>query len=694
MSQSNLEIIQACPIDNALDEFCQSFDTSQSLDTLNFDDLQELASKLLSVLSDLEISRRLPSKTNRKTLRQDLLTLIVAVESDGFDIDRIKPLLNAVFANKPDQEIWDRRDIDSALKRELGVIHFDVPQIHNKFFGGVAKLETTSQAFFEECSTGTDPSFIEGWVGWPIGALERDVLNWLETFIEKLATFAQDYRVTPTRRIIANPNKPVTGSVSTRKLDIGFVNNTKKDTTCHWSQILIPGELKSNPAADTHSHSWLDLGRYAREVFSAQDTRRFVLGFTCCGSFMRIWKFDRLGAVSSEKFDINKEGLLFVSTILGFLWADEEELEFDSTIKTAGSQRFIEIERKDGKERLVIDKLMIRTSCVIGRATTCWKAHHDKHPSIPLVIKDSWQYSERDEEGELLCEASQKNVVNVARYYHHETVRILGMEDDIVGNIRKGTKIPKASNLPQNPSAIPRNMDTAGTLSNAGQKRSSSQASILMPPTPSKRPRLAYSSTTTTKAKSEPPPPSKRSHSAPSSTTTTKAKSEPPPNRIHRRVIVSDYGEPIYTANSLIALLTALEGCIEGHESLYNAGFLHRDISINNLMINEDKNNSSWPSFLIDLDSAIKVDREVSSGAKGRTGTRAFMAIGILKNELHSFMHDLESFFWVIFWICIHYKGPGKSIGATEYNDCNFQSDNNLSYTRRLRFAMEEIFLK
>ncbi|KAK3934817.1 hypothetical protein QBC46DRAFT_358716 [Diplogelasinospora grovesii] len=46
--------------------------------------------------------------------------------------------------------------------------------------------------------------------------------------------------------------------------------------------------------------------------------------------------------------------------------------------------------------------------------------------------------------------------------------------------------------------------------------------------------------------------------------------------------------------------------------------------------------------------------------AKGKTGTRAFMAIGPLLGEQHSFMHDLESFFWVLFWICIHCDGPGE----------------------------------
>jgi hypothetical protein len=100
---------------------------------------------------------------------------------------------------------------------------------------------------------------------------------------------------------------------------------------------------------------------------------------------------------------------------------------------------------------------------------------------------------------------------------------------------------------------------------------------------------------------------------------------------------------------------------------------LQRDISPNNLMVNEVDDNPSHPAFLIDLDLAIKEQREMSSGARGKTGTRAFMAIGVLLDEeIHSFMHDLESFFWVIFWICIHYDGSAKDVGATEFEKWNY----------------------
>ncbi|GKU11632.1 unnamed protein product, partial [Fusarium langsethiae] len=333
-------------------------------------------------------------------------------------------------------------------------------------------------------------------------------------------------------------------------------------------------------------------------------------------------------------------------------------------------ERFIEINRNGSTERIIIDQVMQRARCIAGRATTCWKAHPERQPKMLLVIKDSWQYPERDEEGDLLREATNKGVINVARYYHHEVVQIRGMDDDIQNNTRRGLDIRTAANY-RLPRPIPRNNIASGvsregrTSTSTNRKRSSSQTGADLPS-------------------------SKRSCSASS----TKAPCTPP-NRVHRRVIIRDYGIPIYKASSRSALLAAFELCIEGHESLHKTGHLHRDISINNLMVNEDDDNPSWPSFLIDLDLAVKKSREAASGAKGKTGTRAFMAIGALLGEQHSFMHDLESFFWVLFWICIHYDGPGRSRAVPRFEKWNYVQDTEELAGMKLGVvAKEAIFMK
>jgi hypothetical protein len=348
---------------------------------------------------------------------------------------------------------------------------------------------------------------------------------------------------------------------------------------------------------------------------------------------------------------------------------NEEQLEFDPTIISSGGEQYIEIEQNGISERLVIDQMMKRTRRIAGRATTCWKAHRAGEPQTPLVIKDSWQFTERAEEGELLREATDADVVNVARYYHHETVQVFGMDDDVQNNVRKGLDITTAANYRPGRSIMRSSTSTASTPRNGrstvGPKRTSSQTDASLPP-------------------------NKRSCSA----SPTKASANPLPNRVHRRVILRDYGKPIYEASSRAALLSALEGCIEGHESLNEAGFLHRDISINNLMINEDKQNPSRPSFLIDLDLAIQKQREGVSGAKGKTGTRAFMAIGSLLGEDHSFMHDLESFFWVLFWVCIHYSGPNERARVVQrFDKWNYADTEELAELKSGLVGNERHFL-
>ncbi|PWY68937.1 hypothetical protein BO94DRAFT_426743, partial [Aspergillus sclerotioniger CBS 115572] len=294
------------------------------------------------------------------------------------------------------------------------------------------------------------------------------------------------------------------------------------------------------------------------------------------------------------------------------IWDHVYKAVTDPTVTTKDGQRYIEIDKDGQIERLVIDGLITRAPCA-GRATACWKAHREEDPGAPLVIKDSWQDMTHDE-GEFLREATDKGVVNVARYYYHATVQVHG-EVDTRGGL---------------------DSMTTGDY----QLEISSAASL---------------------------PSSKRSRSASRNTLQT---------RVYRRVILRDYGRPIYEASTRPAFLAALEGCISGHESLHRAGILHRDIPINNLMINEDEKNPSWPAFLIDLDLAI---RDGASKTDKSKGTRAFMAIGALMGEQHSFMHDLESFFWVIFWICIHYEGPSKGIVVSRLTGWNYMDAEELA---------------
>ncbi len=187
----------------------------------------------------------------------------------------------------PLQTALQRREVcnNRVLKEELGPLFVGLRGFHEAFFGSVVGLEKASEAFFAQCTQGTNPTFDGGWRGWPRDANEADILSWFTGFNEKLAVFAETkgpaiYR----RRPLAQPYTPIRGFIAERKINICFVNDPKAsgNSRCSRSQILMVGELRSNPIGNKPSKAWLDLGRYVRKVLAAQDSKRFTLGFTLC----------------------------------------------------------------------------------------------------------------------------------------------------------------------------------------------------------------------------------------------------------------------------------------------------------------------------------------------------------------------------------------------------------------------------
>src|SRR5947209_9163159 len=99
-----------------------------------------------------------------------------------------------------------------------------------------------------------------------------------------------------------------------------------------WWMFHVVGELKENPDYDERK-GFVQLVGYVREIFSAQPGRRFVHGFSLYGDCMRCWVFDRVGAVGSELFSINRSPELFCRTIAAYTTMNLEELGFDTTMK-------------------------------------------------------------------------------------------------------------------------------------------------------------------------------------------------------------------------------------------------------------------------------------------------------------------------------------------------------------------------
>ncbi|KNE97122.1 hypothetical protein PSTG_09548 [Puccinia striiformis f. sp. tritici PST-78] len=429
------------------------------------------------------------------------------------------------------------------------------------------------------------------------------MLNWITSIFHQLELQTQNIRDSRTWRTLVNTRlEDVNG---TWEVDGAIMSRViKNERKYHIRDVLVPFELEDDTSLATEAI--INLGKYVVEVFKAQPTRSFVIGITLCGTSMQLWQFDRSGAIGSGLVDINastKNLEKFFALMLCFLKCDKQLLGFDPTfIEAEGRPTVIRIKNENVDQELEIDRLNYQALEFCGRGTTCWEAHLSGDKSQRFLIKDSWQPEHQRSEGAMLCEITKKNIPHVARYHHHQDVRVDGQIVDIESYVRRGVNFQICQKI-----AITEESDDDREVKNEFN------------------------------------------------------------NRVHRRLILKDVGKPIWTVNSPVRLLEALEGCIKGHQALLNAGILHRDISINNLMVDNQTEDPDRKSFLIDLDMAIPYPMRKDDDLQAQMGTKIFMSRSLLlKENSHTHVDDLESFFWVLVWICIHYpvdqSGPSSNL--------------------------------
>ncbi|KAF8584585.1 hypothetical protein K439DRAFT_1134675 [Ramaria rubella] len=129
--------------------------------------------------------------------------------------------------------------------------------------------------------------------------------------------------------------------------------------------------------------------------------------------------------------------------------------------------------------------------------------------------------------------------------------------------------------------------------------------------------------------------------------------------RVHTRLIMEPYGIPLHHFSNRTELLTAYHDALQAHRNLYEkAGILHRDIKPENILINPNGDEGNH-GILIDFDHAIRVTDSSPYSTKRKIGTYFFMSHRALEGEIHTFMDDLESFYYVLVYIGRTYSGPG-----------------------------------
>lgn len=727
LSQDDRTVITKHPLDDCLDHLRDSLrkveqSFSQVSDNGAADPRDQgplkAVSKLLSTLQTHDVALTLRSKTGTGDLASELSTLFRRVRNGDFNYRQYRPLLQLVIKKAPDVDIWNavvdlirsisqttpptsiksieasfygtplvrssasfrdsqqtRNDIRTPVLEELsGRTFVDVKQFYTKYFENREWSKTVDQIYKDAPNNDPLHNFPEA-----SQPEELEIWTWLDDFQEKYLLDA------PGRYYRAKSKKDITGALGERQLDIVLKDRTASFAEPHHARdFRVIGELTKTKRSAYWKAKFTQLAVYVRDTFATQPARWFVHGFLMFGTQMQLWVFDRSGAYSSETFDVRKEPERFVHVIAGYALMTKAELGLDTFIQKDGPHPTVIIsDAITCKSRALQLKVppIFSTNAIACRGTSCFRTVDGTK-----VVKLSWRPDKRRSEVDHL--AMGRGVKGMPTLVGSRNVTAI--ED-----LRKGLEFKSLRDLGH--SVHDRSTDSL-------QSSFTSQSTQA----------LAKLNMSSTKRKSSftDDATSRKRHSSQKSNLqqeihendvdsktpiqTSSAPHSPYRNRILTCLAVSPAGRPLEQFQSVLEVLLAFRDAIKEHRELcLGRKTLHRDVSLNNIILTDPKQNSGRSGMLIDLDLAVLVGedgRNETSEERNMTGTLEYMAIQILEGATrketagtdHTYRHDLESFFYVFLSLCIRYGyAEGKELKTDPLRRWYEGNFNDISRTKR-----------
>ena len=221
-------------------------------------------------------------------------------------------------------------------------------------------------------------------------------------------------------------------------------------TPIDWPWCVIPIEVKTDleRGGPENTVALNQLSTYVREVFTAQENRRFVpsLVLTECTVEFLVW--DRAGVVASERLDYRTYALLFCHMLKCLVTWDDHQLGFDPNVFYCNEE--LHIQTREPAE-YVIEETLVRSYTIRSRGSTCWRVRKldaEGAPGTSYLIQDSWVKGGMRAENTILrrIEGVRPHVADgipaVLPLVHIEEVRIeipgsIGRRDTVLHNRRE-----------------------------------------------------------------------------------------------------------------------------------------------------------------------------------------------------------------------------------------------------------------
>ncbi|KAA1477293.1 hypothetical protein DENSPDRAFT_844508 [Dentipellis sp. KUC8613] len=357
-------------------------------------------------------------------------------------------------------------------------------------------------------------------------------------------------------------------------------------------RVHVPVEFRIIDDPATAKAGLNRLCRCMREILMAQLDRQFVIGLLVCGSNLSIWLHDRSGLLGMRApIDIHKQPKKFIYVIMAFSRLEPSRLGWDPTMKI--------VCKSDGKHRLSTDpdlkladygptvldtqwavfvpktngstdgewyttlRLLntIRFDRVMYGSTLVWAVSKPGEKER-LVLKQTWRPSVLLQEAELRSVApSTSNVCQIIRSVD------IGCANNNGTPACVDTKLFIRRGMIGRPPAL-LGRDGWGTADYEGdviiiRKYYISAQSLMFGFT----------------------------------------------NRVLTRTLMSTYGWPLTSFRDIRELLETIRDAVAGHRDLWFGGVLHRDVSVDNILIcPEEKDGRKTHGRLINLGFSIQAD--------------------------------------------------------------------------------------
>ncbi|KAH8743883.1 serine/threonine-protein kinase Sgk2 [Diaporthe sp. PMI_573] len=669
LTQQAIDIISDRPLNDALDHF-----RDRLRDDVN-DPRQEDVASLLLALVGSKAAFNLPAPDGSGNVAAKLFSVQQDVRGSAVKLDQFRPLVRRVVDKSSDIDIWSavfdlitavspstpppssiaptfkgtpiktssNRLADSEtreiVEREL---FYEIKDCTFRNVGGFCDKFFNPQSWRKEQKEMLEALMAEHngkkWTGFPSIPDERPVWAWLRS-LEERALVDAPHKLHTTQT--ANQFKERKG-----QMDIFF---RIPSDTFEYKQVLVVGEQKKSYDTSRFKADLLQLTRYVRSIFYDLPTRRFIHAFTLCASTMELWVFDRSGAYSSGPFDIHDKPDTFARALVGYATMDDDAMGLDTFIERGKDadgkeHRHVTLDDANGKEtRIRLVEAMVRQKAVVCRGTTCFRTKSNH------VAKLSWASDKRGLEVEQLKLAEERGVKGVARVVAHRRITA-------IAELRDGLDFRERHRFRNEEGGFEDLPSVAKSTNRSSHKRKSS-SDHASDASESKRRRSNSQKKLVQKLNDE----------------LSVGKAKPSlygrgedlwENRIYSCLVISPAGKVISDFKSIKELLESMRDAIKAHQSLYETGnILHRDISSNNIIITEPETADGFKGMLIDLDLA-KVKDSSPSGARHQTGTMQFMAVEVLRTTDHTYRHDLESFFYVLLWMCARQSWNNEFAGG------------------------------